>query len=513
METLKNSYLKLNNLNNLIVSENTFFNYFNQEGSLKNEIPQGSTLVFQGKFNLSNINNITINKPVNIIGNNCEINDLSFILDSDDINFENMNINIKSKNLNYGIIVNGEYISLLENNITFTCFDSSSKSSAIKIDSANGLNLIANEIYFNSNCDGTENHYAVSIANSNDIIIENNLIKSNLPSLAAEYSPIFFNPIYKTLGLFIHNCSDLDIINNILFVYYDGLSPGADTIVNTYLSGINNAEIKGNNFITGGHSYAYGLFLNGYVDEDSYLKKSCFDVNITNNIINTHVDNYYACGLEIGSPVDACVFNNFINAEAPAIVYSVLAYPMGTLGSVSVKYESNNIVGTANSVYGMELLGTEQEINFNNILLKGNFTVGIATKASKSNNIFKNNISAIGSNLGNPTNGDIDFPSQNTGILLISPGQINAVNNDIITSGKYAVNLTDAGSSNIKSLKNIVFDNFLKSDSNSGNDCVYSEKYSSKNIVKKNGSLVLNTPLTIHGMAFDNIDFNLIDLL
>lgn len=513
MEILENSYLKLNDLNNLILTENTFFNHFDKYGNLKNEIDENSTLIFQGKFNLANFDNITIDKSVNIVGNNCEIIDLSFILDSDDIHFENMNLNIKSKNLNYGIIINGEYITLLKNNINFTSFNSSSKSSAIKIESVNGFNLIDNKIYFNSNCDGSENHYAVSIANSNDIIIENNLIKSYVPSLAVEYSPTFFNPVYKTLGLFIHNCEYLDLLNNILFVHYDGVNPGADTIVNTYLSAVSNAEIKGNKFLTGGHSYAYGLFLNGYVNENSYLRKSCFDVNIINNLINTHADNYYACGLEIGSPVNACVFNNFINAEAPAIVYSILSYPISTLGSVSVKYEFNNIVGSANSVYGMELLGTEQDINFNNILLDGNFTVGIATKASKSNDIFKNNISAIGSNFGNLTSGDIDFPSQNTGILLISPGQINAVNNDIVSSGEYAVNLTDSGSSNIKFLKNTVFNNFLKSDSNSGDDCVCSEKYSSKNFVKKNGSLVLNTSLAIYGMVFDDIGFNLIDLL
>ena len=117
---------------------------------------------------------------------------------------------------------------------------------------------------------------------------------------------------------------------------------------------------------------------------------------------------------------------------------------------VKANYTNNTVTGAAYNIFGFSLGDVESNIADNEIALDGNYTTGVAYRGSKltvDNNVIK----AVGSNVGNLSVWE-SFGVENVGVK-VTGGEATIVNNDIRTTGDYAVKVADTSSS--------VHDNYL----------------------------------------------------
>ena len=95
--------------NDNIVTNDTFFNYFNETGSLLSNVTSDE-LIFEGGFGGLGIDYIFINKPIVFTGNGDAVFDgITFVVSSDDVTIDGFSIFQKD---DYGIRI-GEDLSLI----------------------------------------------------------------------------------------------------------------------------------------------------------------------------------------------------------------------------------------------------------------------------------------------------------------------------------------------------------------------------------------------------------------
>ena len=96
-----------------VVTKNTFFRYFDNNGNLNCE--DIDILVFKGRFDSDdlNINSININKPIYILGNDANIKNIQFNITSNNIIIENINFDVEYNSTIYFNNVNN--VSLIRN--------------------------------------------------------------------------------------------------------------------------------------------------------------------------------------------------------------------------------------------------------------------------------------------------------------------------------------------------------------------------------------------------------------
>ena len=271
----------------------TFFNFFNEDGLLRDEIID-EELVFHGDFSNLGVDVISIHKPIVISGDDAVIYDMAFAL-KDDVKLTNISLianNSKfAENSNALIFANGQSIELNNIHVNYTT-PSNSNAYGILAYCAENFKLLNSTILFDSNNRAGVTQHALQIRDCNDFLVKGNTINAYLPARDVAYADTYpyFNSVDQELvlavgiqngenGILTENCID-SIVKSAL-----GDFPTVDTIM---VYGAANLEISWNNITqidtvnAGRASYCNAMDL--YAFDGITVKNNNVLVNITSGM-------------------------------------------------------------------------------------------------------------------------------------------------------------------------------------------------------------------------------------
>lgn len=287
-----NTYKKI-----VVVTKDNFFTYFDNDGNLNHDI---GILVFKGNFDGDdlNINSIIINQPLSILGNEVNIKNIQFNINSNNVIVENINFDIKCNSAIYLNNVNN--VSLIRNSIISSSINPTiiiSKSVTNILSNRIQSNALAifvdygSKVSVNNNLINVTGEYTIDLTNSGDF--SSDMVKNNISN-----NYLLSNNLKGDLSI---SYSD-DCINNSI-IYNNGLISNLivkDTIsfVNQnpmliiYLldfegNSISNEKIKIKLTDSKGHDNVYFVFTNSHgialfeenIPVDNYTFSTIYDGN------------------------------------------------------------------------------------------------------------------------------------------------------------------------------------------------------------------------------------------
>ena len=356
-----------------VVTNDTFYDYFDNSGTLLPNVTSDE-LIFEGNFSNVGGNNLIINKPIKLTGNNATLNDFSIAISSSDVIVNGFNI--VSRNVVTLINVeNASNVEINDNNIDVVT-KNDCDSYAIYAHLADNIKLINNTILYVgiTTWDGDSYKNCVKISNSKNALIKDNSFDITVPSCVVGWLEIppgsgNWEGFVITGGISIDSCDELKFKGNDIKLNYNDVVGLYDTIYVVEVRNSTNAVLSDNEIDANGCSYIYGIVISG----ENFI--------ISDNVIKTSSDYYYANGIDIEGPASGVVENNNITCIAPTAIYPI--YSAMSNGNVSVNYTGNNIAGEGYFVCGMEVAGTNEFISNNVIDVKGNYTIGIGSAANE----------------------------------------------------------------------------------------------------------------------------------
>ena len=413
--------LNVTGVNN-IVTPGTFSMFFDENGNLKSDLPFDE-LYFEGTF--ENMGVITIGKSIKLTGRNAQFKDTAFKLDADNVVLNEVSVEL-TKNFDKtdgaAIYVGGNNVTVSNNNITYNAPDNV-QSYAIQVDVAENVKIINNNINYTAKSDGTVKTIAINAHDSNGLVVENNVLNANIPSVDLDYSAY---PIvgYNSQGVHIEKSNNVAFDKNRITVSYGNVQGYYDTIYGVHIENSNNSRVTDNGIELNGHQYAYALVTN-----------NCGDITISGNDIKSNSDDHYAAGLQVGGKSTASVDNNNVSAKSKDVVYPVYLDDWYNGGEVNLT--NNTIKGESDTVYGVYAEEDKVLISENTIEAEGNHVYGVVTHQTDVV-IDANNITANGRDVGaivSPQSG----VNENTTGIIVSEGQAEITNNNVVTTGKSTI--------------------------------------------------------------------------
>ena len=263
--------------------------------------------------------------------------------------------------------------------------------------------------------------YAVYVKKSNAVIKDNDF-DITIPTFAVNWGVA--REAFSE-GIVLDGCDDVEFTNNNVVISSNGGS-SLDTIYGVDVLNSANPLIKDNNITLKSIGYLYAII----IDDENF--------NISGNNITVTSDQY-ACGIDVEGPANGNITKNTITATAAKSAYPI--YSGMNYMPVSVDIVENNISGEAYYVVGIEVGGDKVLVEKNNVYVKGNHTIGIGADLEEIV-IDNNNIISEASNIGNDTVWD-SLGTDTSGIRIIN-GNFSISNNNIETTGDYAINSGDA---------------------------------------------------------------------
>lgn len=278
-------------------------------------------------------------------------------------------------------------------------------------------------------------------------------------------------------GIYTEGSANLNIASNNIAIEYNNASGAYDTIHALYIGGGDNAVVENNNISIKGHTYVYGITIDGK------------NFTIASNAFYSDSDNNYADGIQVYDNSNGIIKDNEVFVESPVVAYGIYSSNWGDKAN-NIIYEGNNVAGNSTYIYGIYVSGNNETLTGNEITLVGNFTTGVASSAA---NVIlnKNDIVTSGNNIGNASNCGDSIIAETTGIK-IAYGNASVTNCTVKTTGENTVNTTGSGS---------VTYNYLVSNTGLGDKTVQSNN---KTIVENNGpEFLLTVPelVKIYGSA------------
>ena len=457
------------------VTNYTFFNYFDKDGVLKSDIPF-SDLIFAGNFSGLNLSTLTIDKKINLIGEKAFLNDIGLVIKADNISVSNFVIVLtNTSGVESAIDVRGANASINTNMISV---DSAFDKDSFVINAENAANLtIDNNTIVYSGKTGNGINNIIKVIDSDNVNILNNYIFAEIPSVPVKYMPPTWIATVKSAGIYTEGSANLNIASNNIAIEYNNASGAHDTIHALYIGGGDNAVVENNNISIKGHTYVYGITIDGK------------NFTIASNAFYSDSDNKYADGIQIYDNSNGIIKDNEVFVESPVVAYGIYSRNWGDKAN-NIIYEGNNVAGNSTYIYGIYVSGNNETLTGNEITLVGNFTTGVASSAA---NVIlnKNDIVTSGNNIGNASNCGDSIIAETTGIK-IAYGNASVTNCTVKTTGENTVNTTGSGS---------VTYNYLVSNVGLGDKTVQSNN---KTIVENNGpEFLLTVPelVKIYGSA------------
>ena len=444
-----------------IVTNNTFFDYFGDDGMLLGDITF-DTLIFKGEFSNLGVNVVYVPRAIVINGDNAVLRNIAIMCEQG-TTLNNLTLNAT----NYVADTDGALIyaigsDVTVNNITidYNATDGSNNAIAVYASGADNFKLVNSTITFTgNNVDGKVFAQGIKIAKSNNAVVDSNIITTSCPLVDVEYSHWGSIDTDLVFAIGVEKSENVKIINNIVdnSAWTKGNNANFPTFDAFIAHTANNLLIKNNtishtDLITpkGNSSYIYAL---DFYESNSVIVE---DNRVLLNTTGGKEGAGAAYAVQVTGP-----YNNFVvkgnNLTTVSNGPNLGVYSQNYYGTTEITAENNwiNVTGFAGTgefalVSGMEFQDTVAKAYNNTIYVQN------VNEYNDDNNI-------AGITYVQSTSGSHQFDIQN---------------NTIYSEGKYAVLIKSAKDSQI--IGNTLYAHELK-----GNDAAIF-KSGTNNIVKNN---------------------------
>jgi hypothetical protein len=355
----------------IIVTEDSYSQFFNDDGTAKAKIKAGSIVYISGQ--LAN-KTFIFNVPVTVTTYNetqADLTNANFIF----------NEGASGSNMTNIIINNTDYTEV-----------------AVFVNEATDMNITNNTITQTNN-DGTT--IGIAFNQTTGTTIEANTI-----TVSGKTYPITSTPLLsRTAGIQGYNSSDNFVLDNDVTMV--GLGNGGSASAQDSMIGI---EVRGEYYIDyttwdmGNDESNNNLVSDNRITVSGDVKYN-YGIRFGNNIDGTIINNntidvtgtVYACGVETNKGDDIQILFNNITAVAANYTYGIYV-STGSMGAVNeATVYANYINVTAKDAYGIELFGPDETtVSENVIYATGDYSMGIGGYNSNENTITDNNITVIG---------------------------------------------------------------------------------------------------------------------
>ena len=453
--------LNVSGLNN-IVNQDNFFDFFADNGVLYDDVPFDE-LIFQGNFeNLVDV--ITLNKPVSIVGDEAVLNDIAIFVQSNDVELSDITLIADdvdfADNAGAAILVMGSNV-LLDNVVVNYTVPEDTEGFGIYAYEASEFTLINSKINFDgNNLNGDVKNHALRIWESNDVIIQGNLINATLPSVNCDWSAWGSMDTDLVLAVGIQAGENILFTKNQVFSNVKAAAAGYPTLDTIIVYGTTDIEISYNNItetdFTGEGIPGYSYCVDLYNFDGATVAYNNIYVKTSTGIEGAGTA---YCVQATGPYTGFVVDHNNITAIGAGPALGIYSQNYNGVTDITVTNNLINVTGLATGNYyalvsGMELQDTVAKV-YNNTIYS--YNVGDGTDG------------LFGISYAQSTGGRHNFDIQN---------------NTIFTEGAYAVYLMSAQGS-------IVAENILYADELLGDDAAHIGG-GSGNIIIDNYPIVCN---------------------
>ena len=415
-----------------IVTNNTFFDYFGDDGMLLGDITF-DTLIFKGEFSNLGVNVVYVPRAIVINGDNAVLRNIAIMCEQG-TTLNNLTLNAT----NYVADTDGALIyaigsDVTVNNITidYNATDGSNNAIAVYASGADNFKLVNSTITFTgNNVDGKVFAQGIKIAKSNNAVVDSNIITTSCPLVDVDYSQWGSIDTDLVFAIGVEKSENVKIINNIMdnSAWTKGNNANFPTFDAFIAHTANNLLIKNNtishtDLITpkGTSSYIYAL---DFYESNSVIVE---DNRVLLNTTGGKEGAGAAYAVQVTGP-----YNNFVvkgnNLTTVSNGPNLGVYSQNYYGATEITVENNwiNVTGFAGPaefalVSGMEFQDTVAKAYNNTIYVQN------VNEYNDDNNI-------AGITYVQSTSGSHQFDIQN---------------NTIYSEGKYAVLIKSAKDSQI----------------------------------------------------------------
>ena len=415
-----------------IVTNNTFFDYFGDDGMLLGDITF-DTLIFKGEFSNLGVNVVYVPRAIVINGDNAVLRNIAIMCEQG-TTLNNLTLNAT----NYVADTDGALIyaigsDVTVNNITidYNATDGSNNAIAVYASGADNFKLVNSTITFTgNNVDGKVFAQGIKIAKSNNAVVDSNIITTSCPLVDVDYSHWGSIDTDLVFAIGVEKSENVKIINNIVdnSAWTKGNNANFPTFDAFIAHTANNLLLKNNtishtDLITpkGTSSYIYAL---DFYESNSVIVE---DNRVLLNTTGGKEGAGAAYAVQVTGP-----YNNFVvkgnNLTTVSNGPNLGVYSQNYYGATEITAENNwiNVTGFAGPaefalVSGMEFQDTVAKAYNNTIYVQN------VNKYNDDNNI-------AGITYVQSTSGSHQFDIQN---------------NTIYSEGKYAVLIKSAKDSQI----------------------------------------------------------------
>ena len=415
-----------------IVTNNTFFDYFGDDGMLLGDITF-DTLIFKGEFSNLGVNVVYVPRAIVINGDNAVLRNIAIMCEQG-TTLNNLTLNAT----NYVADTDGALIyaigsDVTVNNITidYNATDGSNNAIAVYASGADNFKLVNSTITFTgNNVDGKVFAQGIKIAKSNNAVVDSNIITTSCPLVDVEYSHWGSIDTDLVFAIGVEKSENVKIINNIVdnSAWTKGNNANFPTFDAFIAHTANNLLIKNNTIshtdlitLKGNSSYIYAL---DFYESNSVIVE---DNRVLLNTTGGKEGAGAAYAVQVTGP-----YNNFVvrgnNLTTVSNGPNLGVYSQNYYGTTEITAENNwiNVTGFAGPaefalVSGMEFQDTVAKAYNNTIYVQN------VNEYNDDNNI-------AGITYVQSTSGSHQFDIQN---------------NTIYSEGKYAVLIKSAKDSQI----------------------------------------------------------------
>ena len=433
-----------------IVTNDTFFNYFDDTGVINKSI-SSSELTFNGTFSDLGIDTITIDAPKTISGDNALFKNIGFKILSDNVTIKGIGIDFACDGAAIDVHADGVTVDGVTVDVANAGEDNTY---AVRVAESDNFNLVNSLINFNATGTSVIQH-AVEIRDSTNVKVRKNELNANLPALDVDYSGAYGIDMDLPLAIAIQDGENITISENNVTVDVTkavGYYPTLDSLL---ANGPKNLEISDNTFIQTDFS---GEGKAGYSNVVDLYYFSGAQVTGNTILVNTSTGSEgagTAYTIQLTGPYSALVIDgNTLTAEGKGPALGV--YSQNYAGGTDITVTNNVIDVTGFATNNPWALVSGMELQDDKAVVSGNtIKVNAINNYSDTNNLY-----------------GISYAQFIGGVHTY-----NITNNTVYSDSLYAVYILDAVNSTVEG-------NTLITHDLSGNKAV--SIYGENNVVEKN---------------------------
>uniref|UniRef100_UPI003864408C hypothetical protein n=1 Tax=Methanobrevibacter sp. TaxID=66852 RepID=UPI003864408C len=426
------------NLPTNVVTNDTFYNFFDENGILLDNITFDE-LIFQGDFSdLTDM--IVFNRAIVATGENAVLDNIAIRIAANEVNINGFTLNANKEFANNNgalIYATGSDIEISDVVANYVA-PSEAEAIAVYANAAENFVLFNSEIIYESTNPGSNHNYGLEVRNSNSALVDNVTINAILPAVPVSWGGEGIDQDL-VLAVGIQGGDEVEFTNNRVTVTTNGGIGSYPTVDAVMIHGANDILIKGNNIThmdtttEDGARYYYSL--------DIYSTTGTVEAN--NIIVNTTagVDRAgTAYPIQLTGPFTVTIKDNNLTAVSKGPIAGIYASNWGGAATLTVENNNIDVAGYATTGNYALVAGIEAEID---MLKAYNNTITVANGAD-----YDDANQVIGVGIGSS--------------YFYGDAAADIKDNTITVDGKYAVYYAKAVNTNVTD--NTLYAHNLKGD-------------------------------------------------